>query len=156
MWTDARHSGPRSVGPLKVRRWLPVASASLIGLAALGLPARGGDFPRHTFTPESNGFIEFSTPSNNIGCLYGMVEKSPELTCDRSQPTYLRFVLSPKGRTTLIKNSGEQPCCSGDTLPYGESWKGGPFECDSLASSLRCTSESGHGFTISRTQIEVH
>ena len=137
----------RSVGPI---------AAVLVAVVQTAGSASAGDFPTHVFAPEQNGAIEFSTPSNNIGCFYSMVEKQPELTCDRSQPTYLRFVLASKGRATLIRNPGEQPCCSGDPLAYGESWREGPFECDSLASGLRCTSASGHGFSISRAQVEVH
>lgn len=140
----------------KAWRWLPLAGASLLCVWSFCPSAWGGDFPLHVFQPESNGVIEFSTPSNNVGCFYGTVEHDIELTCDRSQPTYLRFVLPPRGAATLIKNPGEQPCCSGDPLPYGESWKGGPFECDSMAAELRCTSESGHGFSISRKNVEVH
>lgn len=139
-----------------VRRWVPMTAAAILGVSTLCGPAWGGDFPRHTFAPQSNGFVEFSTPSNNVGCFSGVADDAPELTCDRSQPTYLRFVLSPTGPATFVKNPGEQPCCSGEPLPYGESWQDGPFECDSLASGLRCSSESGHGFSISRAHIEVH
>ena len=135
---------------------LRVIGATSFALVLAEDPAAAGDFPHHTFAPEQNGAIAFSTPTNNVGCLYTLVEGAPELTCDRAQPTYLRFVLTPRGRATLTKNPGEQPCCSGDALPYGESWQAGPFDCDSLASGLRCTSASGHGFSISRKDVEVH
>ncbi len=48
--------------------------------------------------------------------------------------------------------------CAGDTaheprapiLPYGKSWKKGPFTCLSLRIGLRCTNRSRHGFFLSR------
>ena len=48
--------------------------------------------------------------------------------------------------------------CAGDTahdprapiLPYGKTWKKGPFTCLSRRIGLRCANRAGHGFFLSR------
>jgi hypothetical protein len=113
----------------------------------------------------AEGQIEFNTPSDNIGCIYtpkggtGTYQPQdggPELSCSRVEPSYITIILGPKGPATLIKNPGEQPCCSDVTrLAYGNSWSAGPFLCQSSTKGLTCTATNGHGFFISKAKATV-
>lgn len=97
----------------------------------------------------AEGQIEFNTPSGNIGCIYTPKggtstyepqDGGPELSCSRVAPSYVTIILGPKGPATLIKNPGEQSCCSDVTkLAYGKSWSAGPFSCESSTKGLTCT-----------------
>ena len=111
------------------------------------------------------GQIEFNTPSGNIGCIYTPKggtstyepqDGGPELSCSRVAPSYVTIILGPKGPATLIKNPGEQSCCSDVTkLAYGKSWSAGPFSCESTTKGLACTATNGHGFFISKAKVTV-
>jgi hypothetical protein len=114
--------------------------------------------------PEVNGLIEFMLPSANIACVY--IARStatymprgggPELSCDRREPTYVNVDLGPTGAAQRTDNPGEQSCCGGpNTLQYGQTWAAGPFNCQSSEADLVCAHRNGHGFTMSRTKIEV-
>ncbi|TIX02234.1 MAG: hypothetical protein E5V59_02015 [Mesorhizobium sp.] len=113
----------------------------------------------------AEGQIEFNTPSGNIGCIYtakggtGTYEPKdggPELSCSRVEPSYVTIILGPKGPAALIKNPGEQGCCSDvDKLGYGNSWSAGPFSCQSSTKGLTCAATNGHGFFISKAKVTV-
>ncbi len=132
---------------------------------ALALPVSAGDFPPIEFPDDGNG-ITFTTPSHNIECIYipsggTKVYKPPhneaELSCDRAEPTYLRFQLELRGAANEIKNPGDQSCCSDvNSIPYGRSWHRPPFTCESTATGLTCERDDKHGFFISRTNTKVY
>ena len=116
--------------------------------------------------PSDNGQQTFVTPSNNIGCIYtpeGGVgvyvpaDGGPELSCDRVEPQYLRFVLGAQGNATKIGDVGDASCCgSENVLGYGQVWRADPFTCIAMEAGLACTRDDGHGFFISKAKTEVH
>ncbi|RRI03890.1 hypothetical protein EH240_09305 [Mesorhizobium tamadayense] len=118
-----------------------------------------------TIPASAEGQVEFNTPSGKIGCIYtpkggtGTYQPQdggPELVCSRVEPSYVTVILGPKRPATLVKNPGEQGCCSDVTkLGYGNSWSKGPFTCLSSRKGLTCTSSSGHGFFVSRAKVTV-
>lgn len=128
-------------------------------VALLPTLAFAGDFSVIQIPAAANGSVNFSTPSNNIECFYSprSVGQAGELMCDRAEPVYLRFIMGERGKVGLIRNSGEQPCCSGNNpLPYGSAWQMPPFRCESTASGLTCERQDGHGFFISRSSTRIH
>lgn len=107
---------------------------------------------------------QFMTPSGNIGCTYTpaggtAVYQTPdgraELQCDRSEPEYVRVVMSEAGAARVVATD-ERGCCSGETIHYGQSWSEGPFSCDFSEAGVTCESRERHGFTLNRAQVEVH
>jgi len=115
------------------------------------------------FQPNDQGQIEFTTPTNNIGCIYTPeggtstyypTGGGPELQCDRVEPAYVRAVLGPKGSATIITNVGDASCCSTvQVFPYGETWEMGPFMCASDTSGLTCA-RGPHGFKMSKKGVK--
>lgn len=113
----------------------------------------------------SEGQIEFNSPSDNIGCIYTPEggtsvytpqDGGPEISCSRVEPRYVTVILGPKGKATKIENPGEQGCCSIVTrLEYGNTWSAGPFTCASRKTGLTCSSSNGHGFSMSRASVTV-
>jgi len=107
-------------------------------------------------------FVQFRTPSGNIGCAFSSSPAS--LRCDilsglkprppRPQGCELDwgfgYSLGPTGRTRVM--------CAGDTavdrrakvLRYGRTWSRDGFTCASRVGGLRCSNRSGHGFHLSR------
>ena len=124
------------------------------------------DAAQQTFPPDSNGLISFVTPSTNIGCAYAPkggtkvyvpAEGGPELSCDRIEPVYLRFVLGKAGKAKKFSNVGDPGCCSaGPKLSYGNFWKVGLYKCVSSPKGLACTRGTAHGFFISRKKTNVY
>ncbi|MBN9081074.1 MAG: hypothetical protein J0I16_06205 [Rhizobiales bacterium] len=113
---------------------------------------------------DQNGVVQFTTPSNNIECIYVPAGGSPvykppgnmaELSCDRAAPSYVRIQMSARGTVQQISNPGDQPCCSvGPVLNYGETWRLAPFSCTSERTGLTCRRDDGHGFSVSRAGIK--
>lgn len=108
--------------------------------------------------------IEFMAPSGNIGCVYSpaggtavyqTADGRAELKCDRSEPEYVRIVMSETG-PARIEPTDERGCCSGETIQYGQSWSEGAFTCNVSEAGLSCTNRERHGFTLSRTRAEVN
>jgi hypothetical protein len=118
-----------------------------------------------TIPASAEGQVEFNAPSGNIGCIYTPKggtstyepqDGGPELSCSRVEPSYITVILGPKGPATLIKNPGEQGCCSDVAkLAYGNSWSKGPFTCESSTKGLTCTASNGHGFFVSKAKVTV-
>ncbi|TPM41948.1 hypothetical protein [Mesorhizobium sp. B2-3-4] len=139
-------------------------SAVFIALSFLAWlpPAHAAD---QAIAESTGGQIEFNTPSDNIGCIYTPKggtstyepqDGGPELSCSRVEPSYITIILGPKGPATLIKNPGEQSCCSDVAkLAYGNSWSAGPFSCQSSTKGLTCIGANGHGFFISKAKATV-
>lgn len=139
-----------------------IFSAALLAVFAWLPQAQAGN---QTIPANTEGQVEFNTPSGNIGCIYTPKggtstyqpqDGGPELSCSRVEPRYVTVILGPKGPATLIKNPGEQGCC-GDMpkLGYGNSWSKGSFTCLSSKKGLTCTSTSGHGFFVSKARVTV-
>ena len=146
--------------------------AACVVLTLLTGQTTAGDFPEKKFKHEGKG-IGFLMPSNNVEChysppggteIYKTEDGLAELSCDRAEPEYLRFVLSEHGKAKLLKDVGEQGCC-GSTSPldggnayleYGRSFREGSFECDSMAMGLKCENGEGHGFFISKKTVKVY
>jgi hypothetical protein len=107
--------------------------------------------------------VEFMAASGNIGCIYipagGTAVYQPaapgaELSCDRIEPTYVRIVLPESGAARVV-DTQERGCCSGEPLAAGQRWTQGPFSCDVSEAGVACTSQAGHGFTLSPNQTET-
>ena len=127
---------------------LTLAAALLFALSGSGIGAAA--------------FVQFRTPSGNIGCAFNSLPAS--LRCDilsglKPRPPKPRgcdldwgfgYTLGPTGRARVV--------CAGDTavdraakvLRYGQRWSRGGFTCFSRVGGLRCTNRSGHGFFLSR------
>ena len=125
---------------------------AVLAAVALATPAGAVDFKESPY-----GFIEFTMPSNNVGCVYrsepgtGLV-----LECDRAEPTYLRVRLFTDGKPKLYKDVGDASCCGAENyFPYGASWHKGPFSCTSSKGGLRCNNGK-HGFTMSRGAVKTY
>lgn len=106
----------------------------------------------------------FSAPSGNIGCaytpaggtaIYDTPDGRAELQCDRIEPTYIRVVMSEAGAAHIVETE-ERGCCSGDAIPYGDSWSEGPFSCEITEAGVACRNSVGNGFTLSRSRADVH
>jgi hypothetical protein len=127
---------------------LALAATLLFALSASGIAAAA--------------FVQFRTPSGNIGCAFSSPPAS--LRCDilsglkprPPKPQGCRldsgfgYSLGPTGRARVV--------CAGDTavdrrakaLRYGRTWSRGGLACTSRVAGLRCTNRSGHGFFLSR------
>jgi hypothetical protein len=125
---------------------------TLVALLALASPAAAVEFRESPY-----GYIEFTMPSNNVGCVYHDEEGSGlVLECDRVEPTYLRVRLFADGKPKLLKDVGDASCCGAENyFPYGTSWRKGPFSCASTRSGLRCNN-GDHGFSMSRSGVKTY
>lgn len=120
--------------------------------------------PANTIKADQDGVVHFTTPSNNIECIYIPAGGSPvykppgnlaEFSCDRAAPSYVRLQMSARGSVQHIANPGDQPCCgAGPILNYGETWRVAPFSCTSERTGLTCRRDDGHGFSISKAGIK--
>jgi hypothetical protein len=140
-------------------------------LRALGLAivlmaaATGASAAPVSLVPDPSGAITFIMPSGNVACIYipaggssvyMPADGGPELSCDRMEPTYLRFTLAASGPTQVIGNVGDPSCCGGtNTFDYGNTWTLDGFTCTSAATGLVCK-RGANGFTISKAKIEAH
>ena len=134
--------------------------ATTVTLVAIALPAAAAEFE-----PDEQGQISFAMPSGNIGCVYTPeggtdvyepVDGGPELSCDRVEPSYVRVILGPLGKTKRYNDVGDASCCGSDNiLDYGDVWKMDGFRCTSEATGLACK-RGKHGFSISRKAIKAY
>jgi hypothetical protein len=112
----------------------------------------------------TGAFVQFRTPSANIGCAYSSGSGKQSLRCDilsglkphPAEPSDCNvdwgfgFAMGPTGRARNV--------CAGDTavdkrakvLHYGQKWSRGGFTCTSRVAGLRCRNRSAHGFVLSR------
>jgi hypothetical protein len=115
-----------------------------------------------TASAATPSFEFFQTPSHNIGCVYS------------GSPRYLRCDIRtglkpppprPKGCQNdwtfgyqVSKRGPARGVCAGDTvlspsarvIPYGRTWRRGPFVCRSRATGLLCRNSTRHGFILNR------
>ena len=110
------------------------------------------------------------TPTGNIECFY-VPARPAHLLCSIRRADYAAAEQrSCMARSGLDWHGWEvdarrpaQPVCSGGilynsnrnvprphTLPYGTTWRYGPFACTSRITGLTCTTSSGYGIVISR------
>jgi hypothetical protein len=139
-----------------------LAAAAFALIAAMPLAAAAPV----SFTYDASGAITFIMPSGNVACIYTPeggssvytpTDGGPELSCDRAEPTYLRFTLSASGPANVAGDVGDPSCCGGtNNFAYGSTWNLPPFSCTSATTGLVCKRNDGHGFTISKAKIEAH
>lgn len=128
------------------------AALALSAMLALATPAGAVEFKESPY-----GFIEFTMPSNNMGCVYRDEEGSGlVLECDRVEPSYLRVRLFQDGKPKIYRDVGAPSCCGAENyFPYGTSWQKGPFSCASTKAGLRCNN-GDHGFSLSRSGVKTY
>jgi hypothetical protein len=132
--------------------------------AAAILAASAAYAEQRTFRPLPSGQVEFNMPSANIGCIYTPeggaphykpADGGPELSCDRIEPEYRRFVLGRSGPAIMEINVQDTGCCSAtNPFRYGDTWTAGPFQCASTPAGLTCL-RGTNGFFISRSRTKV-
>ena len=124
--------------------------------AALAFPAAAG----------ADELLFFKTPSRNVACLKATVQNRPYLRCDilsglRPLPARPRGCNLDWGFGYTLNRTGRAVVtCAGDStnepgariIPYGATWRLGPFHCASRLTGLRCSNASGHGFFLSRAR----
>lgn len=113
----------------------------------------------------ASGQIEmFTSPSGNIGCtyvpsggtdVYEPAQPGAELSCDRSEPTYVRVVLPENGAAHVVETD-ERGCCSGEALAYGQTWSRGPFSCESSEQGITCANQRGNRLSLNRERADVN
>jgi hypothetical protein len=130
-------------------------------LAAVAAVAAGLPTPAGTVD-----FLFFRTPSHNVACVRGTARGNVYLRCDIlsglrprvARPRGCRldwgfgYTMSAAGRAVVT--------CAGDStnepgarvIPYGTTWRLGPFRCTSRRVGLRCRNAGGHGFFLSRAR----
>ena len=143
---------------------LKLAVVACIVLAA-GSSVCAQSLTKAPIVADAYGGFDFTVPSNNIECGYTAAGGTPtytpprneaELSCDRVAPTYLHFSIGAHGPAILVRDPGEQPCCSDvPVLNYGQTWKAPPFSCSAAETGLTCTRDDGHGFFISRAKAKT-
>jgi hypothetical protein len=111
------------------------------------------------------------TPSGNISC-FATPAPNATLHCSLKHAGYAHFMQTVKcGPPIGLDWAGfelgafrkARVACSGGILydpstqkpryvvvPYGRTWRAGPFGCRSTVAGLGCSSHTGHGFFISR------
>jgi len=127
-------------------------AALVMAALALATPAGAVEFKESPY-----GFIAFTMPSNNVGCIYRDEEGTGlVLECDRAEPSYVRVRLFQDGKPKLYKDVGDPSCCGAENdFPYGTSWRKGPFSCASTKAGLRCNNGE-HGFSMSRSGVKTY
>jgi hypothetical protein len=120
-------------------------------------------------TPSEGGitktFDQFQTPSRNIGCAIGTDSGA---RCDIAERSW---TAPPKpagceldwgngvevfGGTGAFTCAGDTTLGQGPPLPYGSSDQAGPFRCTSRTQGVTCeNTDTGHGFFISREQVQL-
>ena len=135
-------------------------AVAAIAILALSAPALAVEFDAN-----DQGQIEFTMPSNNVGCIYTpaggtdtyeTADGGAELSCDRIEPAYIRAVLGASGKAKRYTNVGDASCCGSENIfEYGEVWSEGSFSCISATTGITCTRGS-HGFSMSRKAVKAY
>jgi hypothetical protein len=132
-----------------------------VGLAAAAALSFAGPVPARS----SPTFTFFRTPSHNVACV-ASAAYATSLRCDilsglvPRPPRPARCSLDWGFGYTLFGRGRAEVTCAGDSandphakvIPYGASWRLGPFRCTSRRAGLRCTNRDGHGFFLSRAR----
>ena len=125
-------------------------------------PAKPPKPPRGGTAVKVVDFLAFQTPSAKIGCA---VTKAPDtLRCDTRYATSFsrsghKCTEGDYGHSFEVLPTGAgKAICAGDTvlgaanartIPYGKTWRLGPFTCTAVPSGLTCQNGAGHGFALS-------
>jgi hypothetical protein len=117
-------------------------------------------------SPAFGRFVQFRTPSGNIGCVGETTRADNSVRCDIrtrswSPPPRPRSCDLDWGQGLNLGRIGRaRYVCAGDTalntgpkLAYGASRRIGGIVCVSRTSGLTCTNAAGHGFTMSRQRV---
>ena len=118
-------------------------------------------------TASASSFVQFQSPSRNIGCELGALDGPWFVRCDiarHSWPTPRKPRSCPLDYgqgLELTENGSASFVCAGDTalgagriLGYGRSISGGPLRCTSLRTGMRCGSRrSHHGFVLAAQSV---
>ena len=109
-----------------------------------------------TLGPAAADVVQFKMPSDNIGCHY---ESSPqdELSCLRYEPSVMGvFMNETEAFASVPEMWGPALVAEGVlVLNYGESLTLGGITCTSEQTGLTCEGH-GHGFTISRSNVDTY
>jgi hypothetical protein len=145
-------------------RGLAVQKTAICLAACLALGSGNASAEQRTFAPLPSGQVEFVMPSGNVGCIYTPeggtpvykpADGGPELSCDRIEPDYRRFVLGRSGPAVAFADVQDASCCSAtNPFAFGDSWAMGAFSCVSTRSGLTCL-RGANGFFISRSRTSV-
>lgn len=131
------------------------ALLALLVAAALSAPSASA----------ASGITTFRTPSGNILCAYLHVAGAEtSLRCDilsgleppPKKPASCEFDWG--GSVGLNRTGKARSLCVSDTptdplakvIPYGATWRLGPFKCVSTKKGLECSNASKRGFFLSR------
>ena len=151
-----------------MKRTLPlVATAVAAVTAAVLAPA--------SLTAVAKPIPGIRSPSGNIRCLFVPAARgtsSPNLLCNIDRASYTASLqhrcitnqarLDWHGFELSATQKGSVTCSGGvlfdpdtqsptyTTLPYGKTWRHGPFSCASRLTGVTCTNGSGHGLFLSR------
>jgi hypothetical protein len=135
-------------------------AAAALAIFTLAAPAFAAEFDSN-----DQGQIEFTMPSNNVGCIYTpaggtdtyqTADGGAELSCDRVETSYMRVILGSSGKAKRYSNVGDASCCGSENIfEYGETWSEGPFSCLSATTGLTCT-RGFHGFTINKKGVKAY
>ena len=117
-------------------------------------------------SPALAKFVQFRTPSGNIGCIGETAAAENTIRCDIrnrtwSPPPKPKSCTLDWGQGLSLNRTGRaRYVCAGDTalntgpkLAYGTSRKIGAITCTSRTTGLTCKNAQGHGFTMSRTRV---
>lgn len=111
---------------------------------------------------ESDNRILFRSPTGNLQCTflpvgdftYLLGDTGPEVACVRFDPDEAVVVLNGTRPAKAADDEFEWP--EGvQILPYGKSVSMTGISCMSTKAGIDCTSRSGHGFHISRTDLAI-
>ena len=160
-------SGCGSSAQVTVVTTQPVSSEQAPATSPTSEGARTGPSTRERGGEPQAGLDSFQSPSGNIFCV-GSGAGGATVRCDIVEKTYAtpaeaECVSSDgggnDGRTLSL--TGTEPGrfgCPSDSaispgspvMPYGTTKKFGAIECDMAESGIRCESQAGHGFFLSR------
>jgi hypothetical protein len=116
----------------------------------------------------------FHSPTGNIRCLY-VAGRPSRLLCSIRRAYYAKQLqarcLGPTGAGvdwhgfSLAPRTRGMVLCSGGilysgrpsyvNLPYGKSWRQGPFTCFSRIAGVTCRNRTGHGLFVSRSAWRI-
>ena len=99
----------------------------------------------------------FATPSENVVCQ--LTDENPQrIFCERREPEYAALYLGPTGtplhESTQTGDVGG-PYMTDPILNYTTWWTNGSVACLSEERGLTCKNMEGHGFFLSKAQIEI-
>jgi hypothetical protein len=134
-----------------------LAASLLIAACGAFAASAAGMSPAHAASLKQKFFL---SPSGNISC-----ELDYDPGGSGGLPTQAFCETITPARSVVMKPSGKLKICNGTqclgnppenafTLAYGQKATLGPFTCQSRPTGMRCRTDTGHGFVISRGGIQ--